>query len=299
MNKISNFFDNKPLWIQGLFLIILFIGGLTILPSLFLGLGMAVYHSADINHLPLYFIQINLLVSQFSGFLLPALCFSYLYQSQKPLNFTMAHHKLLKSDAFYIILISLLLIPIISLLAGLNRLIPFPENLPELKTWAQNMENANMDLIQRLTASSNVLSILLNIGLLAILPAICEEFFFRGALQPYLQKITKNIPLAIGITAFVFSAFHCEFSGFIPRFILGVYLGFLVYYTQSLWSSILAHFIHNTLSILMQYYYMAKDLPINNDEHLTMSNYATGLLCSLLIIVILYLWQKKKALRHT
>src|SRR5574344_750665 len=298
MNKIYGFFDQKSSWIQGLFLILLFLSGLTIIPSLFIGLGFVLYHTSNVNNMPLHFLQLNLFVSQISGFLLPALCFSYLYHTLKPFNFIKADRLPLTQDLCYIFLLSFLFLPTVSFFAGLNKLISIPDCMESFRIWSQNIEAQNAALLQRLMASTDFFPILINLVLLAVTPAICEEFFFRGALQPFLQKICKSGPWAIFITAFIFSAFHGEFTGFIPRFLLGLYLGYLVYFPQSMWSSILAHFIHNTISIIMQYVYIAQDLPVNHDEQLTTSSYILGITCSVLIVLICYYWRKKSPLRR-
>ena len=64
---------------------------------------------------------------------------------------------------------------------------------------------------------------------IAVVPAVCEELFFRGTLLPMLQKRTGNWHLSIVVTAAVFSLMHLDIVGFLPRFLLGVMLG-LVYY---------------------------------------------------------------------
>jgi membrane protease YdiL (CAAX protease family) len=55
------------------------------------------------------------------------------------------------------------------------------------------------------------------------------------------------------LTGFIFSLVHFQFEGFLPRWIMGVFLGFLAYRTQSLWPSILAHFVNNLSGILFFY----------------------------------------------
>jgi len=58
---------------------------------------------------------------------------------------------------------------------------------------------------------------------------------------------------SILITAFLFSTIHFHFQGVIPRFVLGVLLGYLFYWSQSLWLPILAHFINNAQAIFFSY----------------------------------------------
>lgn len=85
----------------------------------------------------------------------------------------------------------------------------------------------------------------------ALLPAVCEEFAFRGVIQPLVAKWTNNIHAAVWMGAFLFSAIHLQFHGFLPRMVLGAGLGYLVIYSNSLWPAIAAHFANNAGAIIM------------------------------------------------
>jgi uncharacterized protein len=97
----------------------------------------------------------------------------------------------------------------------------------------------------------------LTMGICLFAPA-CEEFFFRGLLQNGLaQHMTPSS--AIVVTALIFSAFHLDPVGFIPRFELGVVFGLLAFQTKSLWTSIGAHFANNSFSMML--YFFSDDEP--------------------------------------
>jgi hypothetical protein len=95
---------------------------------------------------------------------------------------------------------------------------------------------------------------LVNLFVVAVLPALGEELLFRGALQGTLLKHTKNIHLSIWVSAALFSAIHMQFFGFFPRMILGAMFGYLVVWGGSLWYSIWAHFINNAAMVLLMYF---------------------------------------------
>lgn len=84
----------------------------------------------------------------------------------------------------------------------------------------------------------------------AVLPAVFEEWFFRGILQRDLSKFVRNDYLAIVITAMVFSLIHFDMANFVSRFILGLLLGLLFFYSKSLWVNIFVHFLNNFLAVL-------------------------------------------------
>lgn len=89
---------------------------------------------------------------------------------------------------------------------------------------------------------------------IALIPAICEELAFRGVLQPLLIGATKNIHAGVWLAAFVFSFFHFQFYGFLPRLILGAMLGYIFVWSGGLWVSIVAHLVNNALAIAIFHY---------------------------------------------
>ena len=81
---------------------------------------------------------------------------------------------------------------------------------------------------------------------MALVPAICEEVFFRGFLQTTAIHIFKNIHGAVILIAFIFSILHGDIFNIIPRFALGIFLGYLFAYSRHIIVPILAHMLHNS-----------------------------------------------------
>jgi membrane protease YdiL (CAAX protease family) len=134
----------------------------------------------------------------------------------------------------------------------LNQQLPLPD-------WATQMEASAERMIKGLLVMNSPSELLFSILVVAVVPAIGEELIFRGFLQEKLQKATGNPILAIWLAGFIFSAFHLQFAGLVPRFMLGVGLGYLFYWTQNLWVPIIAHFFINGSQIVGQYF-LKKDL---------------------------------------
>ena len=91
---------------------------------------------------------------------------------------------------------------------------------------------------------------LLVVGLMA---GLSEEMLFRGAMQRTMQDSRLGAHTAIWVTAIVFSAFHMQFFGFLPRMLLGAWLGYLFVWTRSLWVPIIAHTLNNSTVVVMSY----------------------------------------------
>jgi membrane protease YdiL (CAAX protease family) len=144
------------------------------------------------------------------------------------------------------ILIMIISFPLIQLLYFLNRQLPLPETLTQMEASAENMLRAVLTM-------NSPGELLLNLLVVAILPAVGEELIFRGLLQKRLERYFKNGQWAIWITALIFSAIHLQFEGFLPRMFLGAVLGYLFYWSKNLWVPIFAHFVFNGMQVVGQY----------------------------------------------
>ena len=143
-------------------------------------------------------------------------------------------------------------LPIISMLADWNNGIELPSFLASVEEMMRQMEEQAKVLTERFLQTSSVGMMVANLFVMALLPAVCEEMMFRGWLQRVLGK-SVNYHTAIWVSAFVFSAIHFQFYGFIPRMLIGAALGYLYHYTGSLWTSILAHFVNNAAAVVIAF----------------------------------------------
>ena len=95
---------------------------------------------------------------------------------------------------------------------------------------------------------------LLSLFIIAVLPGLFEELFFRGGLQNLFTRWFRNPVAAILLSAFIFSAFHFEFSDFLGRFFLGIVLGWVFYQTGNIWINIIMHAAFNGFSVTGLYF---------------------------------------------
>src|SRR5215204_714626 len=117
--------------------------------------------------------------------------------------------------------------------------------------WMKASEESTAKQIGFMLKRNTVQDLLLNLVLVAVFAGVGEELFFRGILQRLFIKLFKNPWAGILVTAFIFSAIHLQFYGFIPRFILGILLGLLYWYSGSLWPAIIAHFAYDAFAVIM------------------------------------------------
>lgn len=121
--------------------------------------------------------------------------------------------------------------------------------------WMRLKENQAEKITLMFFEDRSVTGLLINIFVMGFIAALSEEVFFRGLLQQIMIKNRINPHAAIIITAILFSAFHLQFFGFIPRLFLGIVLGYLYYLTQNLWVSIIGHFFNNSFAVVAMYLY--------------------------------------------
>ena len=194
-----------------------------------------------------------LVVQFFAIFLFPSLVFAYLADS-KPLAFA----GLKKPDRMNFILLGILVILfsyiMVSWLGEVNQTIV--KNLlgKSARDWIEKGESDIDGTLQNILTMKNTGDLFIAILLVGVMAAVGEELFFRGILQRIFIQAFKSPWIGIVITAAIFSAVHGQFLGFIPRFILGIVLGALYWYSGSLWPSMAGHFVFNGLQVVGVYY---------------------------------------------
>ncbi|MGH1435776.1 MAG: lysostaphin resistance A-like protein [Lewinella sp.] len=138
-------------------------------------------------------------------------------------------------------------LPLIQFSNWLNANLPLPE-------WMISMEDSQNWLVGEVLRMESFKEFLVALTVAAVAPAIGEELLFRGLLQPQLQKLVNNPHWGIWLSAILFSAIHLQFVGFFPRMLLGALLGYLLWWSGSLWLPILIHFLFNGVQILGAYF---------------------------------------------
>lgn len=130
----------------------------------------------------------------------------------------------------------------------------------------------NMKVIESLNSSLFIKdNFLLNLFVIAIMPAICEEMFFRGFIFTSF-KGEKSARGAILFSSILFGFMHIDFLRIIPTSILGIILAYSVYKSGSIFVAMLIHFLNNGIVVLMSHYqssqlakiYKFVDIDFNN-----------------------------------
>lgn len=170
-----------------------------------------------------------------------------------------------------------------------NENLDFPEWMSSFEQWARNFEDSLKKLTVFVTTFDSVGSFIVGFIVIAVLPAIGEEFVFRGVVQRDLLRGTGNVHVAIWVTAILFSAFHFQFFGFFPRMLLGALFGYLYHWSGSLVMPILAHFLNNGLIVVSLYLYQRGYLDVDMENPEAAPWAAVGVsLVALIALMIVY-----------
>ena len=223
-----------------------------------------------------------------SLFLIPTFICAWLFSTDSKKYFGL---KKPSNMAYFVVAAGILLLslPLVSFLGELNRNVQFPAGIAN---WMKDQEDEAAKTIKALLSKHTIKDLILNIVCIAGLAAVGEELLFRGVAQRLLIKWFKSPWAGIIIAAFLFSAMHVQFYGFLPRFVLGILLGVIYWYSGSLWTAMLAHFIYDAALIVLVYF---NPESLNDENTLNLSNIALGAAISFALVVFLVIWMKKKS----
>ena len=201
-------------------------------------------------------------------FLLPPLCMAYLW-SKQPLEWLKVKGEKelkgerlkVKGERVWAVVLMLVALPAINLLAHINEQMALPAFLEPLEAWMKTQEETAKNLTDQFMHVTTFGGLIINLLLMAVLPAISEELTFRGVLMNLfkvkgerLKVKGERVPhLAIWCSAILFSAIHLQFYGFVPRMLMGALFGYMLVWTGSLWTPILMHFTNNAMAVILYF----------------------------------------------
>jgi uncharacterized protein len=192
---------------------------------------------------------VQTLISVFM-FLIPALIAARLV-SKKP--FALLGFSQRSSPVSFLLAMVVMLVTIVlsGSLATLSEWIPVTESM---KIYFKGLEAAYMKQVDVMSQMKNLQDLIVSLLIMAALPAIVEELFFRAGFQNLMYRSTNHLWVSVILTSLLFSAIHFSFYGFLSRTALGIVLGLLFAYSKNIWMPILAHFLNNAIAVGQVYY---------------------------------------------
>lgn len=172
--------------------------------------------------------------------------------------------------------------------------------MPSLNEMANKLESTYNDQV---TAISNLKSwpeFLIALVIMAFLPAMFEEIYFRGVIQNLFVRWWKLPVMAIIASSLIFSLVHMSVYLFLSRMVLGFVLGWMYYRSKNIWVNIFAHFINNAMALTALFWYNLNKKPVTPDKIDPRFTVWTGLIALFFTCFLFYAFEavskKKRAL---
>jgi membrane protease YdiL (CAAX protease family) len=288
--------DREPVLSLFFILLVVLIGFLFIGPLIGLGVSSLFYDGNLLVELqnPDASLFLPLMVTQGITSLIGLIIIPLLYlkfSERKSITRFFPREKEIAKVLILIPLLGICFLVAISPITEWNMNFQFPEFMKEFGDWARVQEDKLMEMTKVLTNFDSPSSFIIGLIVVAVLPGIGEELVFRGLIQNELWRGTKNIHIAIWASAFLFSAIHIQFFGFVPRLLLGALFGYMYYWSGNLLVPMIAHFFHNGFTLTMIYLYNQGSTDINIDSEESAPVLLVAL-CGVATFVLLYYFRR-------
>ncbi|WP_289007570.1 CPBP family intramembrane metalloprotease [uncultured Parabacteroides sp.] len=246
---LKGIYAGKPALFQLLLLLVSLLLGAIFSSLIGTGIFFMLHGTAgNIMHYP-GMMRMMQLISAIGTFLFPALAVAWLC-SPDPEAYLCIKRKTDTKILLLVLASMILMSPTVTLTALLNKQMVLPSFMAPVEAWMQTQEALAEQLTNTLLAGDGLLTFLSNLVVMALMAGITEEFLFRGALQRIIGQWTANHHIVIWSAAILFSAFHLQFYGFLPRMLLGAYFGYLLYWSRNIWIPVFAHFANNAFAVI-------------------------------------------------
>ena len=288
---------------QLLFLIIMAIVGTFVFTAIGLilyfltssgGFDISKLTGGNIATMDIGFIQALQISSSFGMFIAGPIAFAYIIE-KKPIQYFYFDNPLRGILLLLVFAIMLFSSPLFEWVTVINQKMSLPDSLRSLEIWMKQSEQEAAILTKKLLIMKDYGDLAINILMIAIIPAIGEELFFRGGMQNIFGQWFKNHHVAIWVTAIIFSSIHMQFYGFLPRMFLGALFGYVLVYGKSIWLAILGHFLNNGSAVVMAYVYQKQGKSLDGlDNETSFNNYSYLISAIITLILLIIFFQKTK-----
>ncbi|MEE4176625.1 MAG: CPBP family intramembrane glutamic endopeptidase [Bacteroides sp.] len=228
-------------------------------------------------------------LSHIGLFVVPALAFAFLV-GRRPLLYLKAWKRPFWQSLLISAVIMLAALPLVNYLMEVNLKLDLPPFLEGLEEWMRTAEEGAEEVTKMFLDVSSWQALLFNLFMIAVIPAIGEEFIFRGIVLRVLKQWFGNMHLAVWASALLFSAMHLQFFGFLPRLLLGLLLGYMFVWSRNIWVPVFAHFFNNAAAVIFYYLHFNGYIKIDIEEVGMGAGTIYYVLVSVVLLIALFAW---------
>ncbi|MCK5823250.1 MAG: CPBP family intramembrane metalloprotease [Bacteroidales bacterium] len=268
------------------FLIVFFVGVVLAIPFFKINLFQNPYVLSNISPENINVLKYFQTVQTIGLFILPSFVMSFFY-GENVSQYLKLNVSPKQMSVILVAFVMITAIPIINFLAEINSKLILPDCLYSFEQWMKKSEFNAQKITQAFMSTNKITGLFINVFVIAIIPAIGEELLFRGVFQKIFINMTKNVHWGIIIAAVLFSGMHMQFYGFIPRMLMGVFLGYLLVWSKTIWLPIIAHFVNNCFAVVYLFFSESNDISKNIDN--VGKNYDTIVYLIFSVLIVTYL----------
>lgn len=182
-------------------------------------------------------------------------------------------------------------LPAMNYIVEWNKSIEFPTGLKYLEDLFRQMEDSATLATSSMLDTHSVGMMLVMVFVVGILAGFGEEMFFRAGMLGSMRFGGLNKHVAVWLAAFVFSAIHMQFYGFVPRLLLGAWFGYLMLWSGEMWTPFIAHAFNNGAVVVMTYLANTKIVSSNFFDTIGSDNrwIATGSVMVTALVIALFM----------
>jgi len=205
------------------------------------------------------------ILSHLGLFIIPSLVFAILV-GRRPMLYLKGNRRPLMVSLVIAAVIMVAALPLVNFLMELNLQLSLPNWLSGIEEWMRRTEETAAEVTKMFLDVTTWQALLFNIFMIAIIPAIGEEFIFRGIVLRVIRQWSGSLHVAVWISAILFSAIHIQFFGFLPRVLLGLVLGYMFVWSRNIWVPVFAHFFNNTAAVIFFFLHHNGHINIDIEE---------------------------------
>lgn len=184
------------------------------------------------------------LFDQIGTFLLPSVVLILIFKTLKPEIIAPK-----KKDGLKLLLMFVILLGITQLLSYISVFIGYDFLSESVQSYLKTQQEFNTNLQDKFI-DPNFNSFIFNVILLALIPAIGEELFFRAVIQNIFIKLFKNTLLGIILTSVIFGLLHFQIDNLLAIIFASILFGFIYEKSKNLSLTVILHFCFNFFALI-------------------------------------------------
>lgn len=297
-------YGESPLYQLFVSLMIVFVVGVT-LSLIFVVAGMLIFGSdlsvlekasSSLGKNDFAFMRYLLIIQDFSLLIIPSIII-LIFMRPEPSGKVSGLEVPNIKEIGLVVILTFCLFPVTSFTGQINSAMHLPDWLSGVEQWMTDKEDKADHVIDLLVEANTFPIMMMNLLTIALMPAIAEELIFRGVFQKIFANLFRSGHFAVWFTAFLFSAIHLQFFGFIPRFILGLVFGYLFLWSGTLWLPVISHFVNNAFPVILSYLQGLEKLNAHTDTPLWKQALALPVPIVIIFIILFYIRNKNDSRR--